>query len=252
MKIASWNVNGVRAAFRNGLPEWLAEEAPDILCLQETKAAPAELPDEIRAPLDYQGLWHSGERAGYSGVAILWKKPPLWTLEGMGLPEIDREGRVLTIELESFFLVNAYFPNSGEGGIRLPFKLEFCEWMMKFLKNLERRGKPVIVCGDFNIAHRPIDIHDFEKNANHSGCLPPERAWMDSLLEAGFIDVFRHHCQEGGHYTWWSYFAGERENNMGWRIDYFVCSGQLADRVRCSHRSQVMGSDHCPIVLEVC
>ncbi len=251
MRIASWNVNGVRAAHKHGLCQWLAELKPDLVCLQETKAQADELPEEVRRPLDYQGLWHAGERPGYSGVATLWKEKPLWWVEGLGIPEVDSEGRVVSVELEPFFLVNAYFPNSGDGGNRLPFKLDFCNSMLRFVKNLERRGKPVVLCGDFNIAHREIDTHDNDLNANHSGCLPGERAWMDQFLEEGFVDLFRHHCSEPGHYTWWSYFAGERENNLGWRIDYFCCSRSLADQARCYHQAEVTGSDHCPVVFEV-
>ena len=252
LTIASWNVNGIRAAFGHGFEEWLRAAAPDLVCLQETKIEASQLTDEISEPAGYRGIWHSGERAGYSGVATLWKEQPSWSLEGLGVPEVDAEGRVLTCELPHFFLVNTYFPNSQADRSRVEFKVEFCAYLRRFLTNLRRRGKGVVLTGDFNIAHRAIDLAQPDLDGNHSGALKEERACFDSLLEDGFVDVFRRdHPGETGHFTWWSYFAGEREANLGWRIDYFLVTEDLAPGARSWIQSDQLGSDHCPVFLEL-
>lgn len=250
--IATWNVNGVRAVFRHGFEGWLETSRPEVVCLQETKAQPGELEESILAPGSYQGIWHSGERQGYSGVATLWTTEPLWILEGMGVPEFDCEGRVLTTEFEEFFLVNCYFPNSQADRSRVEFKVEFCEALRVFLRNLRRRNKAVVLTGDFNIAHQSIDLAQPGIDGHHSGALPQERECFERFLGDGFVDVFRRdHPNQEGHFTWWSYFAGERENNLGWRIDYFLVSEDLAGRCRSWIQADQLGSDHCPVFLEI-
>lgn len=252
MKLVSWNVNGIRAAWDQGLEQFLAQEQPDVVGFQEIKSQRDALPDSIAEPNDYHALWHSGGRPGYSGVGIyLHKKHSLeqhWWVKGLGDPEFDREGRVLTLELPEFFFVTAYFPNSGPGGRRLPFKLEFCRKIEKFCRNLRARGKEVVLCGDLNIAPQEVDVHDPADARGASGFLGPEREWLEQFLQRGWVDVFRaHQGDEPGHYTWWSFFDDDRANNRGWRIDSFLASPGLATRLRVEHHVQVMGSDHCPI-----
>ena len=252
MRIASWNVNGIRACWDKGLADYLRETAPDILGVQEVKARPGGLPPEITSPPGYRTLWHGAARPGYSGVGLFvseaWASRGLWHVAGMGLPEVDCEGRVITLELPDFFYVNVYFPNSGLGGRRMAYKLEFCLRMETFLANLRRRGKPVLLAGDLNIAPYPIDVHDTEKAGGEAGYLPPERAWLRRFLEGPWVDVFRRdHPGESGHYTWWTFFDDDRAANRGWRIDTFVASDELAPRVRCEIHAGVMGSDHCPV-----
>lgn len=251
MRLASWNVNGIRAIFRHGFLDWMKTWDPDVICLQETKLGPEAIPDEIRHPLGYHSWWQSAEKAGYSGVATLSRSEPVWVVEGLGLPDFDLEGRVLTTEFERFTLVNAYFPNSQDG-LRLDLKLEFCAAMLKFLTNLRGRGKPVVLCGDFNIAHREIDVYNPRYCNNQAGYAPEERAWFEGLLALGYRDLFREQHPEPAHYSWWSYSPpSDRAKNKGWRIDYFVCSPDLEGVGRCWLQPEVMGSDHCPILLDL-
>lgn len=256
MRIASWNVNGIRAAWSNGLSDYLSTVAPDILGVQEVKSQVSALPDEILNPPGYRTLWHCAGRPGYSGVGMfvrdhLWTEA-LWSVAGMGLPEVDSEGRVLTLELPDLFYVCAYFPNSGPGGRRIGYKLEFCRSMEKFCANLQRRGKPVLLAGDLNIAPYPIDVYSTESAAGAAGFLPPERAWLRGFLEGPWVDVFRRdHPEETGHFTWWTFFDNERDENKGWRIDSFLASQELAPHVHCEIHSGVRGSDHCPVLAKV-
>lgn len=252
VKLVSWNVNGIRAAWDQGLQEFLLREQPDVVGFQEIKSQREALPEAIAEPADYHAFWHSGGRPGYSGVGILLHKrhslEHRWWVKGLGDPEFDREGRVLTLELPQFFFVTAYFPNSGPGGQRLPFKLEFCRKIGKFCQNLRSRGKGVVLCGDLNIAAAEIDVHDPAAARGVSGFLSPEREWLAGFLELGWVDVFRsEHQDEPGHYTWWSFFDDDRLYNRGWRIDSFLASPDLAPRLTVHHHADVMGSDHCPI-----
>lgn len=252
MKLASWNVNGIRACERGGFLKWFEAQAADIVCVQETKARPEQVSPEVLNPLGFHSYWHSAEKAGYSGVAVFSKKEPLSIREGLGIPEYDSEGRVLVLEYPEFVLINAYFPNSQRDHARLPYKLSFCDSMLEFTERLRGQGKHVLVCGDYNIAHREIDLKNPKTNINNAGFLPEERAWMDRFVEAGYVDTFRNFVNDPGHYTWWSYRPGVREKNIGWRLDYFFSNAELKDRLMsASIQPQVRGSDHCPVMLEL-
>ncbi len=252
-KIMTWNVNGIRAAQKNGFLKWFADYSSDIVCVQETKARPEQLEEAMLHPEGYHSFWHSAEKPGYSGVAIYSKKEPLEIQYGLGVSEIDREGRVLVLEYPDFSMVNAYFPNSQREGARLGYKLEFCDAMFKFLELRRKKGKSVVLCGDLNIAHRPIDLKNPKSNEKNAGYLPEERAWMDHFIDkSGYIDAFRNFTLDPGHYTWWSYRPGVREKNIGWRLDYFVTNPELKDRLKlCDIHHQQRGSDHCPVRLEL-
>ena len=255
MKLATWNVNGIRAAWGNGLADFLNDEKPDLLGIQEVKCQQNDLPPEIHEPEGYRAFWHCGGRPGYSGVAVLVRRSaidPVWTVSGLGLPEFDREGRVLTVEMPGFFFVTAYFPNSGPGGRRVAYKLEFCRRIAQFCESLRRRGKPVILCGDLNIAPGDIDVYDAQGAAGSAGFLQAERDWLAEFLRGNWVDVFRRdQPQAPDCFTWWSFFDEDRANNRGWRIDSFLVSDDLAPVVKSEHRVEVMGSDHCPVVAEV-
>jgi exodeoxyribonuclease-3 len=254
MKLASWNVNGIRAAQKGGFLKWLAQEDADAVCLQETKAQPEKVDGQLDAlilrPEGYRSYWHSAEKPGYSGVALYLKKEPLDVRHGIGVPEIDREGRVIVAEYKDITLINAYFPNSQREHARLPYKLAFCAEMLKYCEKLRSSGKQIVLCGDFNIAHEEIDLKNPKSNRDNAGFLPEERAWMTTFLKTGYVDTFRKFEPGPGHYTWWSYRPGVRAKNVGWRIDYFVVNHEHADRLRsAAHRPDVLGSDHCPVVL---
>lgn len=256
MRIATWNVNGIRTAWEKGLRDYLTDTAPDVLGVQEVKSSISALPPEIVNPPGYRTLWHCGGRPGYSGVGLFIKEElaaqNLWSVAGMGRPEVDAEGRMLTLELPEFFFVTAYFPNSGEGGRRLDYKLAFCRSMEKFCGNLERRGKPVLLAGDLNVAPFPIDVFSVQDSSGAAGFLAPERAWLREFLEGPWVDVFRRdRPEEEGHFTWWSFFDDDRAMNRGWRIDSFLASAAFAPRVRCEIHAHVMGSDHCPVLATI-
>jgi len=252
MKMASWNVNGIRSVHGKGFGAWLADENPDIVCLQEVKAFPEQLEALVQTPKGYHSLWHPAEKAGYSGVAVFAKKEPLAVTMGIGLPASDREGRVLIVEFKHFTLLNAYFPNSQRDHARLGFKLAFCEKILEVMNALRAKGKRVVVCGDFNIAHQEIDLRNPKANQKNAGFLPEERAWMNKFVEQGYIDTFRVFHPGPDHYTWWSYRTGVREKNIGWRLDHFFVGPEIKDRLKdAHHRHAVMGSDHCPVILEI-
>ncbi|MFC1478653.1 exodeoxyribonuclease III [Candidatus Margulisiibacteriota bacterium] len=249
--IVSWNVNGLRAAVKKGFLEWLEKEQPDVLCLQETKVQPDQMGTELLNPGGYQSFWQSAKRKGYSGVGIYTKKAPL-SVTNMGIPEFDDEGRVQVLDYENFTLVNAYFPNSQAERARLPYKLKFNEAILDLCNKQVQAGKNVIVCGDFNVAHTPIDLTNPKPNENNAGYYLEERESMDRFLDSGYIDTFRHFNKEPGNYTWWSYRFQARDKNIGWRIDYFVVNNGFLPRVKeSSILSDVYGSDHCPVKLVV-
>ena len=256
MRLISWNVNGIRAVEKWGFVDWLAQETPDILCLNETKAEPGQLsPQLIEPPVNgkpYASFWASAAKKGYSGVAIYTRIPPL-DVHPFGIAKFDAEGRTLIAEYENFSLIAAYFPNSQDTGARLDYKLEFCDAMLKYCNGLVKSGRHFILCGDYNIAHTPIDLARPKENEKSAGFLPEERSWMDKWIAAGHVDTFRHfHPGEGGHYTWWSYRAGARQRNVGWRIDYFSVDAAFLPMVKKSLiRPEVAGSDHCPVELEL-
>ena len=250
MKLISWNVNGIRAAEKKGFLDWFEKERADIVCVQEIKANPSQLSPELLNPKKYHSYWHPAQKPGYSGVAIYSKQEPLSIQIGMNDPTIDAEGRVLIAEYPDFTVINNYFPNSQREHARLPYKLSFCKKILELSEKLVSEGKNLILCGDFNIAHREIDLKNPKSNVDNAGFLPEERAWMDRLLEHGYVDTFRQFNQDPGHYTWWSYRPGVREKNIGWRIDYFVVNEAFTDRLKgASHQAHVKGSDHCPVSL---
>lgn len=250
-RIVSWNVNGIRAAAKNGMFRWLSEEGPDIFCLQEIKAVPEDLDELFHSPFGYQTHWHSAQKKGYSGVAIFTKRTPLSVQRGIGIAAFDSEGRVLTADYGHFVLINAYFPNSQRDHARLPFKLQFCEAMLKYCDALVKAGKNIILCGDFNIAHQEIDLANPHSNKNNAGFLPEERAWLDAFIKkSGYVDTFRHFCKDPGRYTWWSYRPGVRERNIGWRLDYHFVNQDFLPMVKESLiHDEVCGSDHCPVTV---
>ncbi len=252
MKLFTWNVNGIRAVHGKGFEDWFKKESPDIVALQEVKAHPDQLEDRVVNPAGYHSFWLPAEKRGYSGTAIFTKREPLSIRNGLDLPQFDREGRVLIAEFVDFTLINAYFPNSQRDHARLGYKLEFCTAMRMLMDDLRSRGKNLLLCGDFNIAHKEIDLRNPKQNVNNAGFLPQERAWMDETLNAGYVDAFRNFTPDPNHYTWWSYRPGVREKNIGWRLDYFVANPELKDRLReVHHHPLVMGSDHCPVELRL-
>jgi len=252
IKILSWNVNGIRAVARKGFLEWLAKESPDILCLQETKANPEVLTGDLLAPPGYQVYWNYPERKGYSGVAIFTKIKPLKVQNGFGVPVFDAEGRVIISEYPGFTLLNVYFPNGKQNAERLKYKLDFYETFLEFSEALRRGGKNLIICGDVNTAHKELDLTRPKENEKISGFLPVERAWLDKLIAAGYIDIFRCFHKESGQYTWWDMKSRARERNVGWRIDYFFIAENLFSHVTDAYiLPEVIGSDHCPIGLKL-
>ena len=256
MKIISWNVNGIRAVEKKGFSAWFETEAPDILCLNETKAEPGQLSSALVNPaakgINYKSYWACASKKGYSGVAVYSKIEPL-DVRFLGKSEFDDEGRALIAEFKDFTLIAAYFPNSQDDGKRLDYKLAFCDEVLKFCNSLVKKGRHFLLSGDYNIAHRPIDLARPKQNENNAGYLPEERAWMDKFTKAGHVDTFRHfHPGEAGHYSWWSYRPGVREQNIGWRIDYHSVDKAFLPRVKSSIiRPEVMGSDHCPVEIVI-
>jgi exodeoxyribonuclease-3 len=250
-RIASWNVNGIRAAARKGLLDTMVKLDADVVCLQEVKALPEQLPGELLAPEGYHAYFAPAERKGYSGVATYCKERPVrhGTME---VERFDVEGRLLVTEFDSLVVVNAYFPNSQENGRRLPYKLDFGNTLRSALSEHARGGKPVVLSGDYNIAHTEIDLERPKENEQNPGYLPEEREWMTKFLDDGWVDTFRMFTTEPRHYTWWSYRAGARERNVGWRIDYHCVPESAAGRVTNSYiRPDIHGSDHCPVVIEI-
>ena len=252
MKLLSWNVNGLRAVHRSGFLDWFEAEDADIVCLQETRASPEQLEEELLRPLGYHSYWSCAEKKGYSGVVTYTRRKPRQIQVGTGVREIDREGRVVVTEFPGFVLLNSYFPNSQRGGVRLPYKLKFCRVILRKLNRYRRDSKRVVMCGDYNIAHRPIDLSNPKQNEKNAGFLPEERAWLDRFSRHGYVDTFRHFCDEPGHYTFWSQRMDVRERNIGWRLDYFWVSPDLVPRLEnATIQPRVMGSDHCPVGLEL-
>ncbi len=249
VKLISWNVNGLRAVLRKNFLEYLAAERPDVLCLQETKCGPNDV--EQLWPVSYTTYWNSAQKKGYAGTAIFTKTRPLGVTNGIGMVPHDREGRVLTAEFPDFFLVNVYVPNSRRDLSRLPYRQRWDRDFRRYLKKLERR-KPVIFCGDLNVAHTELDLTNPKTNIHNHGFTKEERAGFSALVRAGFVDTFREFEQGGGHYTWWAPFGGARARNVGWRIDYFLISKSLRPQLkRAIIRADVTGSDHCPVGIEI-
>ncbi len=248
-KFISWNVNGIRAVEKKGFIDILKEFDADIVAIQETKAQEEQLSPELKNIDGYTSYWHSALKKGYSGVCIYSRIKPTAVLTGIGDPEFDCEGRVLTLEFPNFFFVNSYFPNSADALKRLNFKLRFNEKFLHFIKSMAEH-KAVVICGDYNVAHKEIDLKNPDKNTTNAGFTPEERHWMDTFLEAGFVDTFRLFNQEPGHYTWWSYRFNARAKDIGWRIDYFCVDKPHEQQVqKAAILKDIMGSDHCPVEL---
>jgi len=247
-KILCWNVNGIRAAQRHGFLEWLYRESLDILCLQETKAHLEQLDRDLQEPHGYHAYWNYPERKGYSGVATFTREKPLRVQNDFGVQDFDIEGRVIISEYPQFILFNVYFPNGKKDESRLKYKMDFYEVFLDFVEPLRQKGEKLIICGDFNTAHKEIDLARPKENEIVSGFLPIERVWMDKLVAHGYIDTFRHFNKEPNQYTWWDLKSRARERNVGWRIDYFFVTENLLGSVsKAFIMPEVMGSDHCPI-----
>lgn len=250
MRLLSWNVNGIRSVQGKGFLDWLAREDADIVCLQETKARPDQL-THIVWPDAYERFWNAAEKPGYSGTAIFTKAPPLSVAYGVGIEDHDREGRVIAAEFERFYVVTIYVPNSKRDLSRLPYRQAWDRDLLAYLKALEAR-KPVIWCGDLNVAHTPLDLARPKGNEGTHGFTPEERAGFDAFVAAGFVDTFREFEKGGGHYSWWSQMGSARARNVGWRIDYVLISPALRPALTGAFiQPDVLGSDHCPVGVEL-
>lgn len=250
MKLYSWNVNGIRAVQKKGFADWVRTEQPDILCLQETKVHFDQL-DEALIHIDgYNSYWNAPERKGYSGVAVYTQEKPISVQYGIGIDRFDEEGRILILEYPGFTLLNVYFPNGQRDQGRLDYKLAFYDALLLYCEQRRSEGEKLVICGDFNTAHRPIDLTNPKSNEKYSGFLPIEREYLEKWFNKGYVDTFRHFYPDTVAYTWWSYMFNARQKNVGWRIDYFVVSDSLMDQAEdASILCDVMGSDHCPVAL---
>jgi exodeoxyribonuclease-3 len=249
VKLISWNVNGLRAVLKKNFLEFLDAEQPDVLCLQEIKCGANDV--EQLWPRHYETHWNCAQRKGYSGTAIFTKTKPFKVTPHIGMDEHDSEGRVLAAEFKDFFLVNVYVPNSKRDLSRLTYRQKWDKDFLAYLKKLEKK-KPVIFCGDLNVAHTEIDLANPRANIRNHGFTIEERTGFTNFVSAGFLDTFREFEKGGGHYTWWSVFSGARSRNVGWRLDYFLISKSLRPRLRSAFiRNKVLGSDHCPVGIEI-
>ncbi|MAZ40731.1 exodeoxyribonuclease III [bacterium] len=253
MRILSWNVNGLRATHKNGFLDWLYDDSPDILCLQETKAEEVDLVDELKNPDGYTGYFdHTKKRKGFNGVAIYTKIKPERVEKGFGVKKFDDEGRTLVAYFKDFVLINCYFPNSGMEE-RLPMKLEYNDAILEFMEGLRKKGHKVVMCGDLNVAHEEIDLARPKENEGRAGFREEERAWFDELMAAGYIDTFRHfYPDRRDAYSWWDMKSRARDRNVGWRIDYFITSPDVQKNLKSAFiLDYVLGSDHCPVGIEL-
>jgi exodeoxyribonuclease-3 len=253
MKIVSYNVNGIRAAVGKGFLDWLQETNPDVVCLQETKAQPEQIPTMEFQSLGYHSYYFSAEKKGYSGVAILSKQKPTHVEIGMGIEKYDNEGRLIRADFGDFSVISVYHPSGTSGDLRQSFKMQWLEDFHLYIKQLEKIRPKLAICGDFNIAHEPIDIHDPKGNAKNSGFLPEEREWMTKFVNDGFVDSFRFlHSASAHQYSWWTYRFNARSNNKGWRIDYIMLTKNLEKNLTSATiMPEAMHSDHCPILIEL-
>ena len=251
MKILSYNVNGIRAALNKGFAEWLSSADPDVVCLQETKAMEDQVNTDLFEQMGYQHFWHSAQKKGYSGVAILTKTNPLNVQKGTGIEHMDFEGRVIRADYENVSVISLYLP-SGTNLDRLEHKFKFMDDFQEYIDALKKNHPRLVICGDYNICHRAIDIHDPVRNKNVSGFLPEERQWIDTFMNNGFVDSFRHLNPEPHQYSWWSYRANARNNNKGWRIDYNMVSENLKKNIKSAYLlPDAKHSDHCPVGVEL-
>lgn len=251
-RILCWNVNGIRAIWKKGFPEWLSKEMPDVLCLQETKAQPEQLDDEIKNFNGYKSYFFSAQKKGYSGVAIYTKREPLKVRYGLDDDYFDVEGRCIEIEFDDFVLYTAYFPNGGRGPERVKYKLDFYDLLFQRAENMRKKKKNIVICGDYNTAHQEIDLARPKENSKTTGFLPIEREWIDKIIDMKYVDIFREFNKEAGQYTYWDQITRARDRNVGWRIDYYMISEELRKYVKSAPiHMNVMGSDHCPIELNL-
>ena len=252
MKIISYNVNGIRAALKKGLAEWLKEEKPDVFCIQETKANQEQVDVSAFEEMGYHINWFAAQKKGYSGVAVFSLKKPDKVVKGIGIEKYDNEGRTIRVDFGEITIINSYFPSGTTGTVRQDFKEDYLADIQLFISELKKERPNIILVGDYNICHTDIDIHNPKKQQKTSGFLPHERQWVSDFIDSGFIDSFRVFHTEPHRYSWWSYRAGSRPKNLGWRIDYEMVSNPLKDRLRSADiLDQVVHSDHCPIVLEI-
>ena len=251
LKLYSWNVNGLRAAHRKGFLTWLEQTSPDILGIQETKCHPDQLEDDLRQPPGYHTYWASAEKKGYSGVALYTRQAPHSVQIGLGIDDFDREGRTIVAEYDDFVFITAYFPNGSRDHSRVPYKMQYKADFLTYCNNLRAAGKSVIFCGDVNTAHQEIDLARPRQNQNTTGFLAEERAWINQVTAQGYIDTFRWLYPERSEaYSWWSYIGGARSRNVGWRLDYFFASPDMAGHIEdAAIHPDVTGSDHCPVSL---
>jgi exodeoxyribonuclease-3 len=251
MKIISWNVNGIRAVDSKGFFNWFINESPDILCIQEIKASSNQFPPHLKNTPGYYVYINPAQRKGYSGVATYCKQKPESIKTGFNYEKFDREGRILITEFPSFVLFNIYFPNGKQSDERLDYKLDFYNTFLDYVDNLKLEGKNIVVCGDFNTAHKPIDLSHPKANEKVSGFLPIERAWIDTFIDHGYVDTFRQFNKNSNQYSWWSFRTRARERNIGWRLDYFFVNTEFLKYVKNSYiMNDVFGSDHCPVGIE--
>jgi exodeoxyribonuclease-3 len=247
--LLSWNVNGIRAAQRKGFLDWLAESGPDVLGVQETKAWPEQLDEKLLTPPGYVSFFSCASRKGYSGTALFSREEPSDVRVRLGRKGFDDEGRVVIADFPAFTFINVYIPNGRSDLSRVPFKLSYCDHLLALCQKLRKKGRSLVLCGDFNTAHREIDLARPKENVRHTGFLPQERAWLDKFTIAGYIDTFRHlHPDEAGAYTWWDQRTRARPRNVGWRLDYIFVTKDLLPSLRSAFiQPQIQGSDHCPV-----
>lgn len=258
MRMISWNINGLRAHYKKGAWDFFLKEQPDFFCLQEIKCEAQELPDEVRTPSGYFSYFNSSKgRKGYSGVAIYSKYEPSKVVYGFDIPHLDQEGRMIELHFDHMYgglvLINLYFPNGGGGAERLAYKLAFYDAFLAHIDTLRKLGKKIVFCGDVNTAHTEIDLARPKENEKNTGFLPEERAWIDEVVDHGYVDTFRHlHSRKIDAYTYWDQKTRARERNVGWRIDYFFVSSDLVSKVSSAViHGEILGSDHCPIEIEM-
>lgn len=250
-KVATYNINGIRAAIKKGFDTWVGALDADIICLQEIKAQPDQFDQELFNKLGYHCFINSAKKPGYSGVAILSKRKPNNVTIGCGIEAIDFEGRIIRVDFDDYSVMSVYFP-SGSNPLRQSFKMHFLDLFFSYINQLKETIPNLIISGDYNICHKPVDIHNPQRNKNTSGFLPEEREWMTEFLASGFVDSFRYLNKDPGNYTWWSYRANARHKNLGWRIDYNMISNALLSKLKRSEiLSQVKHSDHCPVFVEI-